>query len=80
MLRSGQWLGGRVSERLRERVATPIASGRRAVSEVASEYGVSWPTAHMALVAAAARWEGGAMPSGAGKLQVGPVDPVSLIS
>ena len=46
----------RVTERLRERVAQAIASGNRAVSEVASEYGVSWPTAHKALVAAAARW------------------------
>ena len=33
-----------------------IAAGNRAVSEVAAEYGVSWPTAHQALVAAAARW------------------------
>ena len=47
---------GRVTERLRERVAEAIASGNRAVSEVAAEYGVSWPTAHQALVAAAARW------------------------
>jgi transposase len=46
----------RVTERLRRRVATAIASGNRAVSEVASEYGVSWPTAHKALVAAATRW------------------------
>jgi transposase len=46
----------RVTERLRERVANAIASGNRAVSEVASEYGVSWPTAHKALVVAAARW------------------------
>ncbi len=46
----------RVTRRLRETVATAIASGNRAVSEVAAEYGVSWPTAHRALVAAAARW------------------------
>ncbi|MDX6284147.1 MAG: transposase [Kribbellaceae bacterium] len=46
----------RLTERLREQVATAIASGNRAVSEVAAEYGVSWPTAHRALVAAAARW------------------------
>jgi transposase len=46
----------RLTERLRQRVATAIASGNRAVSEVAGEYGVSWPTAHKALVAAAARW------------------------
>ena len=47
---------GRVTERLRDRVATAIASSNRAVSDVAAEYGVSWPTAHQALVAAAARW------------------------
>jgi transposase len=46
----------RITERLRERVARAIASGNRAVSEVASEYGVSWPTAHKALVVAAAKW------------------------
>ena len=39
----------RVTERLRERVAQAIASGNRAVSEVAGEYRVSWPTAHKAL-------------------------------
>ena len=43
----------RVTERLRQRVARAIASGNRAVSEVAGEYGVSWPTAHKALVVAA---------------------------
>jgi transposase len=43
----------RVTERLRERVAHAIASGNRAVSEVASEYGVSWLTTHKALVVAA---------------------------
>jgi transposase len=47
---------GRVTERLRVRVATAIASSNRAVSDVAGEYGVSWPTAHKALVAAAAKW------------------------
>ena len=46
----------RVSERLRDKLATAIAAGNRAVSEVAVEYGVSWPTAHKALIAAAARW------------------------
>jgi len=46
----------RVTERLRQRVAMAIASGNRAVAEVAVEYGVSWPTAHKALIAAAARW------------------------
>jgi transposase len=46
----------RVTQRLRRQLATAIAAGNRAVSEVAREYGVSWPTAHRALVAAAARW------------------------
>jgi transposase len=46
----------RLTERLREQVATAIAGGNRAVSEVAKEYRVSWPTAHRALVAAAVRW------------------------
>jgi transposase len=45
-----------VTERLRAKVAEAIAAGNRAVSEVAGEYGVSWPTAHRALIAAAARW------------------------
>jgi transposase len=45
-----------VTERLRDWVARAIAGSNRAVSEVAREYGVSWPTAHKALVAAAARW------------------------
>jgi transposase len=44
----------RVTERLREQVALAIAAGNRAVSEVAAEYRVSWPTAHKALIAAAA--------------------------
>ena len=39
----------RVTERLREQVAPAIASSNRAVSDVAGEYGVSWPTAHKAL-------------------------------
>jgi len=46
----------RVTERLRERLATAIASSNRAVSEVAAEYGVSWPTAHKSLITAAVRW------------------------
>jgi transposase len=49
-------LRGRVTERLRTRVATAIAASNRAVCDVAAEYGVSWPTAHKALVAASARW------------------------
>src|SRR5215217_6239095 len=46
----------RVTERLRRRVAIAIASGNRAVSDVSREYRVSWPTAHKALITAAARW------------------------
>ena len=46
----------RVTQRLRDQVAAAIAVGNRAVSEVAAEYGVSWPTAHKALIVAAARW------------------------
>ncbi len=46
----------RLTNRLREKIADAIASGNRAVSEVAGEYGVSWPTAHKALIKAAARW------------------------
>jgi len=46
----------RVTQRLRDQLAVSIAGSNRAVSEVADEYGVSWPTAHRALIAAAARW------------------------
>jgi len=46
----------RLTTRLREAIATEIAAGNRAVDEVARAHGVSWPTAHRALVAAAARW------------------------
>jgi len=47
---------GRVTERLRQRVARAIAESNRAVSDVAREYQVSWPTAHKALVSVAAAW------------------------
>ena len=46
----------RLTTRLREAIADAIADGNRAVEEVARAHGVSWPTAHRALVAAAARW------------------------
>jgi transposase len=46
---------GRVTERLRDKLATAIATSNRSVTDVAAEYGVSWPTAHRALVTAAAR-------------------------
>ena len=47
---------GRITERLRDKIATAIAGSNRSVADVAAEHGVSWPTAHKALVAAAARW------------------------
>ena len=53
----------RITERLRQQVAMAIASGNRAVSEVAGEYGVSWPTAHKALVVAATKWLPGPPPT-----------------
>ena len=47
---------GRLTERLRDKVASAIATSNRSVTDVAAEYGVSWPTAHQALVVAAAGW------------------------
>ncbi len=46
----------RLSERLKDKVASAIATSNRAVADVAAEYGLSWPTAHKALIAAATRW------------------------
>jgi transposase len=46
----------RMTERLREKVASAIARSNRPVTDVAAEYGVSWPTAHKALIIAAAKW------------------------
>lgn len=46
----------RLTTRLREKIGSAIASGNRAVSEVAGEYQVGWSTAHKALIALAARW------------------------
>ena len=46
----------RLTSRLREKIGSAIASGNRAVSEVAAEYQVAWATAHKALIALAARW------------------------
>jgi transposase len=46
---------GRVTERLRDKIATAIAGSNRSVADVAAEHGMSWQTAHKALVAAAAR-------------------------
>jgi hypothetical protein len=39
---------GRVTERLRDKIATAIARSNRSVADIAAEYGVSWPTAHKA--------------------------------
>ena len=47
------WAGHRAAS---DKVASAIATSNRSVADVAGEYGVSWPTAHRALVAAAARW------------------------
>jgi len=47
---------GRITERLRDKLAAAVAASNRSVADVAAEYGVSWPTAHQALVVAAARW------------------------
>jgi hypothetical protein len=47
---------GGVTERLRDKMATAIAGNSRPVADVAAEHGVSSPTAHKALGAAAARW------------------------
>ena len=46
----------RVTERLRDKLASAIAGSNRPVADVAAEYGVAWPTAHKALISAAARW------------------------
>jgi transposase len=45
----------RLTGRLRRRLVTSIAGSNRSVSDVAREYGVSWTTAHRALIAAAGR-------------------------
>jgi hypothetical protein len=47
---------GRLTERLRDKLTSAIAGSNRSVANVAAEYRVSWPTAHKALVAAAAHW------------------------
>ncbi|WP_425570259.1 helix-turn-helix domain-containing protein, partial [Serinicoccus chungangensis] len=46
----------RLSARLRAELAAAIARSNRAVSDVAAEHGVSWHTAHKALIAAATAW------------------------
>ena len=50
----------RLTSRLRAKVARSIAASNRSVSEVCREYGVSWGTAHQALVVAAGRLVAGA--------------------
>jgi transposase len=47
---------GRLTERLRNRLARAIAVSNRSVADVAREYQVGWHTAHQALIAAAAGW------------------------
>ncbi|MBK8867614.1 MAG: transposase [Actinomycetales bacterium] len=47
---------GAAHHSIADRVGREIAAGNRAVDEVARAHRVSWPTAHRALVAAAARW------------------------
>jgi transposase len=39
---------GRLTERLRDKLASAIAGSNRSVADVAAEYQVSWPTAHQA--------------------------------
>jgi transposase len=56
-----------------------VAGSNRSVADVAAEHGVSWPTAHRALVASAARWLPEPKPTAhAGSrqdpLRVGPLD------
>jgi transposase len=46
-------LGARLTGRLRRAMATAVGEDNRSVSEVARAYGVRWPTAHRAFVAAA---------------------------
>jgi transposase len=53
----------RVTARLRERVCTAVTTTNRAVSEVATEYGLSWPTVHQTLVVRAAQVLGQATPT-----------------
>jgi len=47
-------LRARVTDRLRVAVTRAVTGSNRAVSDVAGEYGLSWPTVHRALIAAAA--------------------------
>ena len=44
----------RVTSRVRRAIAAAVGDGNRAVSEVAESFGVSWPTAHAAVIEAAA--------------------------
>lgn len=47
-------LRARLTDRLRSTVTQAVTSSNRAVSDVAAEYRLSWPTVHRALIAAAA--------------------------
>lgn len=53
----------RVTTRLRDEVCAAVTTTNRAVSEVAAEYGLSWPTVHKTLVVKAAEVLGQAAPT-----------------
>ena len=53
----------RVTTRLRQVVSAAVTVTNRAVSEVAGEHGVSWPTVHKALIASAGQLLGQAGPT-----------------
>jgi transposase len=46
----------RLTARLRAKLAHAIAKSNRSISDVASEFKVSWPTANKALTEAVGRW------------------------
>lgn len=46
----------RLTSRLRTHAAWSVARSNRAVSDVAGEYELSWPTVHKALITAAKKW------------------------
>jgi transposase len=53
----------RLTARLRQRLAEAVARSNRAVSEVATEYGVAWRTVHRSFIVAAAGWLGEPAPT-----------------
>lgn len=50
--------GRRTTGRMRRGIAAAVADAARSVSEVAGAFAVSWPTAHAAVIEAAAAWLG----------------------